>query len=105
MAIGLHGNRPPVSAAGGATSAASVGADETDEVFSRDAVYSRPATPEQRHTAPRRTEHLSPNTSNPGLVIIVRYTNNFTYLLTYLFAFSALTLLVGRQEGHPACKN
>jgi len=22
-----------------------------------------------------------------------------------LFAFSALTLLVGRQEGHPACKN
>jgi len=25
----------------------------------------------------------------------------FTYLLT---AFSALTLLVGRQEGHPACK-
>jgi len=33
------------------------------------------------------------------------------YLLTYLlmvlysFAFSALTLLVGRQEEHPACKN
>ena len=29
------------------------------------------------------------------------------YLNTYLlqiFAFSALTLLVGRQEGHPACK-
>ena len=25
------------------------------------------------------------------------------YLLTYL-AFSALTLLVGQQEGHPACK-
>jgi len=22
-----------------------------------------------------------------------------------LFAFSALTLLVGQQEGHPACKN
>ena len=22
-----------------------------------------------------------------------------------LFAFSAMTLLVGRQEGHPACKN
>jgi len=22
----------------------------------------------------------------------------------YRFAFSALTLLVGRQEGHPACK-
>jgi len=30
----------------------------------------------------------------------------FTYLLTYVLAhpFSALTLLVGRQEGHPACK-
>ena len=27
-----------------------------------------------------------------------------TYLLTYLLAFSALTLLAGRQEGHPACK-
>ena len=29
------------------------------------------------------------------------------YLLTYaqLYAFSALTLLVGRQEGHPVCKN
>jgi len=23
----------------------------------------------------------------------------------YVFAFSALTLLVGRQEEHPACKN
>jgi len=23
---------------------------------------------------------------------------------SYLIAFSALTLLVGRQEGHPACK-
>jgi len=25
--------------------------------------------------------------------------------LTKVFAFSALTLLVGRQEGHSACKN
>ena len=24
---------------------------------------------------------------------------------TVYFAFSALTLLVGQQEGHPACKN
>jgi len=24
--------------------------------------------------------------------------------LTFFYAFSALTLLVGRQEGHPACK-
>jgi len=34
----------------------------------------------------------------------------YIYLFTYLFqvkgkrAFSALTLLVGRPEGHPACK-
>jgi len=26
------------------------------------------------------------------------------FLLTYRFAFSALTLLVEQQEGHPACK-
>jgi len=25
-------------------------------------------------------------------------------VVMYFFAFSALTLLVGRQEGHPACK-
>jgi len=28
----------------------------------------------------------------------------FTYLLAYLFAFNAVTLLGGRREGHPACK-
>jgi len=28
----------------------------------------------------------------------------FTLLYFTLLAFSALTLLVGRQEGHPACK-
>ena len=27
------------------------------------------------------------------------------FRLQCFFAFSALTLLVGRQEGHPACKN
>ena len=26
-------------------------------------------------------------------------------LTSHSYAFSALTLLVGRQEGHPACKN
>jgi len=31
--------------------------------------------------------------------------NFFDFSLTYnASAFSALTLLVGRQEGHPACK-
>ena len=28
----------------------------------------------------------------------------FQILLNLAFAFSALTLLVGRREGHPACK-
>ena len=32
----------------------------------------------------------------------VRSSPNFVVRVTY--AFSALTLLVGRQEGHPACK-
>jgi len=30
--------------------------------------------------------------------------NNFLTVLGMVSAFSALTLLVGRQEGHPACK-
>ena len=30
---------------------------------------------------------------------------NYRVAKSELFAFSALTLLVGRQEGHPACKN
>jgi len=29
---------------------------------------------------------------------------NFASPLSWVCAFSALTLLVGRQEGHPACK-
>jgi len=28
----------------------------------------------------------------------------YAYCVNNAFAFSALTLLVGRQEGHPACK-
>jgi len=31
-------------------------------------------------------------------------TDNRAYMYQYQFAFSALMLLVGRQEGHPACK-
>ena len=31
-------------------------------------------------------------------------THKFYKLFTQMNAFSALTLLVGRQEGHPACK-
>jgi len=32
------------------------------------------------------------------------YINKLIHLSINVFAFSALTLLVGRQEGHPACK-
>ena len=36
---------------------------------------------------------------------LVRVLNLFLlYLCICLYAFSALMLLVGRQEGHPACK-
>jgi len=35
----------------------------------------------------------------PGLLLLY-----FSMLPSVLVAFSALTLLVGRQEGHPACK-
>ena len=30
--------------------------------------------------------------------------NNISFIMSSSFAFSALTLLVGQQEGHPACK-
>jgi len=30
---------------------------------------------------------------------------NLISMMVESFAFSALTLLVGQQEGHPACKN
>ena len=34
--------------------------------------------------------------------VVIRYVFPFLWMMSY--AFSALTLLVGRQEGHPACK-
>ena len=34
----------------------------------------------------------------------VKWVHVFQTVFGHLFAFSALTLLVGRQEGHPACK-
>jgi len=39
-----------------------------------------------------------------GFLKTVYLPNIFTYILFVFVAFSALTLLVGRQEGHPACK-
>jgi len=40
-----------------------------------------------------------------GFLKTVYLPNIFTYILFVFVAFSALMLLVGRQEGHPACKN
>jgi len=34
-----------------------------------------------------------------------RFNSKATVIPPVLYAFSALTLLVGWQEGHPACKN
>jgi len=39
------------------------------------------------------------------LTIINDFINNFNLNSGSGSAFSALMLLVGRQEGHPACKN
>jgi len=36
------------------------------------------------------------------IIIIIK--KHYYYCYYYMVAFSALTLLVGRQEGHPACK-
>jgi len=33
-----------------------------------------------------------------------RYINLYACMYVYVYAFCALTLLVGWQEGHPACK-
>jgi len=35
----------------------------------------------------------------------IKYTEYILIFFLIFFAFSALMLLVGRQEGHPACKN
>ena len=40
-----------------------------------------------------------------GATLSVGFLVYTEFILLYMtFAFSALTLLVGRQEGHPACK-
>ena len=39
-----------------------------------------------------------------SLLTTALYLNYLPTYLSYLYAFSALTLLVGRQEEHPACK-
>ena len=39
-----------------------------------------------------------------NLHYICYYHNYYYFIIIYYCAFSASTLLVGRQEGHPACK-
>jgi len=39
------------------------------------------------------------------VIVIVLLHDENSFCSSYQFAFSALTLLVGRQEEHPACKN
>ena len=41
------------------------------------------------------------NAINIGITTNKIYNNRYKF---FTIAFSALTLLVGRQEGHPACK-
>ena len=43
--------------------------------------------------------HFPPSTQDPLFLAGIP-----THLMPFAFAFSAFTLLVGRQEGHPACK-
>ena len=40
----------------------------------------------------------------PHIMVIIIIILLLLYYYYYYLAFSALTLLVGRQEGHPACK-
>jgi len=39
-----------------------------------------------------------------GAVLLLSASLNYLFTCASHYAFSALTLLVGRQEGHPACK-
>ena len=60
----------------------------------------------------RRTDALSTiigryesNTSNSQIAFVPFAVDLLICCAIYNFSFSALTLLVGWQEGHPACKN
>ena len=49
-------------------------------------------------------QHVCRGKISEGLVTVSSFCLNLLLLLVTI-AFSALTLLVGRQEGYPACKN
>ena len=56
-----------------------------------------------KYTAAKQIRRVS--SSGDGLLFFSFLNYNHILLLLAAGAFSALTLLVGRQEGHPACKN
>jgi len=57
-----------------------------------------PVLPPARVESYQKVYHIEAGRRNiPGMLYLLYYAHKF--------AFSALTLLVGRQEGHPACKN
>jgi len=56
----------------------------------------------QDHMLPRVKKQI--RTGTLRLVIEYGLPLLFTFIVSTGNAFSALTLLVGRQEGHPACK-
>jgi len=63
-----------------------------------------------RELLERRDEQISRRSSRPALVVLYEVTARLLFhdALTGIIigtAFSALTLLAGYQEGHPACKN
>ena len=95
-------------AAGGGTASAGVGARRRRagdgagggaSVRVPDARLRASVLAERRADAARPHPHGSQAVQVPGL-----YNGRIIMSLTTVNAFSALTLLVGRQEGHPACK-
>ena len=75
----------------------------SDEEASQDSNRQKERGAETEHRAEVHQEQseVRRGASLPGL------TETADFVLTYILlnAFSALTLLVGRQEGHPACEN
>jgi len=62
-----------------------------------------PMHPQLASTARYHPHHLSA-TGLHHMQVRICLVYIFSAFVIPVFAFSALTLLVGRQEGHPACK-
>jgi len=69
--------------------------DLYEQVWSRVSYLVSPLPPSDAAAAPNHAQDWS---------VYVHRSYSLTELLHCTVAFSALTLLVGRQEGHPACK-